>query len=111
MVWIAIYTLGYFDFSVAWLATPLLLSVMRFATMMSSCPLALLINDNARLISVASYLHIRSQWKRERDAKLSAARHAALTNEKVMIESRIRVEDLPTWVFFPDKVRCTYRPM
>ena len=30
MVWIAIYTLGYFDFSVAWLATPLLLSVMRF---------------------------------------------------------------------------------
>ena len=74
VVWIAIYTLGYFDFSVAWLAMPLLLSVMR------------------------------SQWKRERDAKLSAARHAALTNEKVMIESRIRVEDLPTWVFFPDKV-------
>ena len=30
VVWIAIYTLGYFDFSVAWLATPLLLSVMRF---------------------------------------------------------------------------------
>ena len=54
---------------------------------------------------------IRSQWKRERDAKLSAARHAALTNEKVMIESRIRVEDLPTWVFFPDKVGCTYCPM
>jgi len=78
VVWIAIYTLGYFDFSVAWLATPLLLSVMR------------------------------SQWKRERDAKLSAARHAALTNEKVMIESRIRVEDLPTWVFFPDKERAEW---
>ena len=29
VVWIAIYALGYFDFSVAWLATPLLLSVMR----------------------------------------------------------------------------------
>ena len=53
----------------------------------------------------------RSEWKRERDAKLSAARHAALTNEKVMIESRIRVEDLPTWVFFPDKVGCTQFPI
>ena len=32
VVWIAIYTLGYFDFSVAWLATPLLLSVMRLVS-------------------------------------------------------------------------------
>jgi len=47
---------------------------------------------------------LRSQWKKERDSKLSAARHAALANEKEMIESRIRVEDLPSWVFFPDKV-------
>jgi hypothetical protein len=78
VAWIAIYSLGYFDFSVAWLLTPLLLTVMR------------------------------SQWKKERDAKLSAARHAALTNEKSMIESRIRVEDLPSWVFFPDKVRDTH---
>ena len=56
------------------------------------------------MLMVVTFLFARSQWKRERDAKLSAARHAALTNEKVMIESRIRVEDLPTWVFFPDKV-------
>ena len=53
-----------------------------------------------------NYLYLRSQWKKERDSKLNAARHAALANEKVMIESRIRVEDLPSWVFFPDKV-CT----
>ena len=66
---------GYYDYSVAWLITPLLLTVLR------------------------------SQWKSERNSKLSAAREAALANEKVMIESRIRVEDLPSWVFFPDKVR------
>ena len=39
---------------------------------------------------------------------MSAAREAALTNEKEMIESRIRVEDMPSWVFFPDKERAEW---
>ena len=43
--------------------------------------------------------------EKERDYKLAAARQAALTNEKTMIQSRIRAEDLPSWVFFPDKVQ------
>ena len=73
--WITIYLVGYYNFSVAWLITPLVLSVLR------------------------------SQWKSERNNKLMAAREAALTDERKMIESRIRVEDLPSWVFFPDKVR------
>ncbi len=30
VAWVAIYSLGYFDFSVAWLVTPLLLTVMRW---------------------------------------------------------------------------------
>ena len=72
--WIGIYLLGYYEISMAWLLTPLFLTALR------------------------------SQWKKERNSKLSAARHAALANEKEMIESRIRVEDLPSWVFFPDKV-------
>ena len=72
--WITIYLVGYYNFSVAWLITPLVLSVLR------------------------------SQWKSERNNKLMAAREAALTDERKMIESRIRVEDLPSWVFFPDKV-------
>ena len=72
--WVAIYFVGYYNLSVAWLFTPLLLSVLR------------------------------AQWKKDRQNKLSAAREAALANEKTMIESRIRVEDFPSWVFFPDKV-------
>ena len=74
VAWFGIYLLGYYGFSIAWLLTPLLLTVFR------------------------------QQWKRERDFRLSAARQAALTNEKAMIESRIKIEDLPSWVFFPDKV-------
>ena len=74
--WITIYLVGYYNFSMAWLVTPLVLTVLR------------------------------SQWKSERNNKLMAAREAALTDERTMIESRIRVEDLPSWVFFPDKV-CT----
>ena len=76
--WFGIYFLGYYNFSVAWLVTPLFLTALR------------------------------SQWKKERDAKLSAAREAALSNEKAVIESRIRVEDLPSWVFFPDKERAEW---
>ena len=75
IAWLGIYLLGYYDFSIAWLITPLMLTVFR------------------------------QQWKKERDFRLSAARQAALTNEKAMIESRIKIEDLPSWVFFPDKVR------
>ena len=76
---LAIYWIGYFDFSFAWLITPLLLTVLR------------------------------DQWKKERDYRLSAARHASIANEKERIESRIRVVDLPSWVFFPDKVSRVFK--
>jgi len=78
VAWFGIYILGYYGFSIAWLLTPLLLTVFR------------------------------QQWKKERDFRLSAARQAALTNEKAMIESRIKIEDLPSWVFFPDKERAEW---
>ena len=29
LAWVGVYLLGYFDFSVAWMVTPLLLSVIR----------------------------------------------------------------------------------
>ena len=79
--WVSIYLVGYYNFSMAWLFTPLVLSVLR------------------------------SQWKSERNNKLRGAREAALTDEKTMIESRIRVEDLPSWVFFPDKVSTKVETM
>ena len=78
LAWIGVYLLGYFDFSIAWMITPLLLSVMR------------------------------DQWKKEKRNKLAAAREAALSNEQAMIEARMNVEDLPSWVFFPDKERAEW---
>ena len=78
LAWIGVYLLGYFDFSIAWMITPLLLSVMR------------------------------DQWKKEKRNKLAAAREAALSNEQAMIEARLNVEDLPSWVFFPDKERAEW---
>lgn len=70
--------MGYYGFSIAWLLKPLSLTVFR------------------------------QQSKKERDFRLSAARQTALTNEKAMIESRIKIEDLPSWVFFPDKERAEW---
>jgi len=78
LAWISVYLLGYFDFSIAWMITPLLLSVMR------------------------------DQWKKDKRNKLTAAREAALSNEQAMIEARMNVEDLPSWVFFPDKERAEW---
>jgi len=78
LAWIGVYLLGYFDFSIAWMITPLLLSVMR------------------------------DQWKKEKRNKLAAAREAALSNEQAMIEARMNAEDLPSWVFFPDKERAEW---
>ena len=74
--WVGIYLLGYYNLSIAWLLTPLIITVLK------------------------------SQWKADRIQKLSASREAANpnSNEEKMIKSRIRVEDLPSWVFFPDKV-------
>eukprot|EP00092_Neocalanus_flemingeri_P064404 GFUD01078159.1.p1 GENE.GFUD01078159.1~~GFUD01078159.1.p1 ORF type:complete len:1135 (-),score=294.37 GFUD01078159.1:524-3928(-) len=78
LAWIGVYFLGYFDFSIAWMITPLLLSVLR------------------------------DQWKKDKRNKLTAAREAALTNEQAMIEARMSAEDLPSWVFFPDKERAEW---
>ena len=58
LAWIGVYLLGYFDFSVAWMITPLILSVLR------------------------------DHWKKEKKNKLAAAREAALSNEQAMLEAR-----------------------
>ena len=76
--WVGVYMLGFFDFSIAWMITPLLLSVLR------------------------------DQWKKDKRNKLTAAREAALSNEQAMIEARMNVDDLPSWVFFPDKERAEW---
>jgi len=75
---VTIYFLGYFNFSMGWIITPLLLSAAR------------------------------EQWKKDKRARLAAAREAALTNEQAMIESRMKVDDLPSWVYFPDKERAEW---
>ena len=75
LTWITVYTLGYFNFSIAWLTTPLLL------------------------------IFLRIHWKNKRCQKLVAARETVQTDERSMIQkSSIRPQDLPSWVFFPDKV-------
>ena len=78
LAWVGVYLLGYFDFSIAWMVTPLVLSV------------------------------VRDQWKKEKRNRLAAAREAALSNEQAMVEARLNTEDLPSWVFFPDKERAEW---
>jgi len=78
LAWLGVYILGYYNFSIGWMITPLLLSVLR------------------------------DQWKKEKRKRLTAAREAALTNEQAMLEARMGVEELPSWVFFPDKERAEW---
>ena len=78
LAWLGVYLLGYFDYSVAWLVTPLVLSV------------------------------VRDEWKKDKRNRLAAAREAALSNEQAMVEARLNMEELPSWVFFPDKERAEW---
>ena len=78
LAWVGVYLLGYFDFSIAWMVTPLVLSV------------------------------VRDQWKKEKKNRLAAAREAALSNEQAMVEARLNTDELPSWVFFPDKERAEW---
>ncbi|KAJ9595368.1 hypothetical protein L9F63_027246, partial [Diploptera punctata] len=71
-----VYLLGYFEFSVAWLIGPVILSV------------------------------IRDEWKKEHELRRNVAKAAALCNEKEVILAR--VDDLPSWVFFPDVERAEW---
>ena len=73
-VWFTIYSIGYLGFSFTWLLAPLILKALG------------------------------KQLKIQRGVALIAARHAALADEKTCIETRISPEDMPSWVFFPDKV-------
>jgi len=78
LAWVGVYLLGYFNFSIGWMVTPLLFSVLR------------------------------DSWKKEKRNRLAAARESALTNEQAMLELRMDAEDLPSWVFFPDKDRAEW---
>ena len=80
LAWVGVYLLGYLDFSLGWMVTPLLLSVLR-------CPSSL-----SDLISSprqhCHHLVLRDHWKKEKRDRLAAAREAALSNEQAMLEAR-----------------------
>ena len=75
LAWVGVYLLGYFDFSVAWMITPLLPSVLRCVTISLTS-------------SFSNLCYLRDHWKKEKRNRLAAAREAALSNEQAMLEAR-----------------------
>ena len=74
IVFLGIFTLGYNGFSIAWLLAPFTLTI------------------------------IREQERKEREFSLLRACQTSFESEKEMIESRMKENELPPWVFFPEKV-------
>ena len=83
LAWVGVYLLGYFDFSLGWMVTPLLLSVLRCPVITVSIVTTLVIT----VIILSSSL-LRDHWKKEKRDRLAAAREAALSNEQAMLEAR-----------------------
>ena len=82
LAWVGVYLLGYFDFSLGWMVTPLLLSVLR-------CPVITVSIVTIHVITVIGHhLVLRDHWKKEKRDRLAAAREAALSNEQAMLEAR-----------------------
>jgi len=75
IVFLGIFTLGYNGFSIAWLLAPFTLTI------------------------------IREQERKEREFSLLRACLTSFESEKEMIESRTKKNELPPWVFFPEKER------
>ena len=82
-IWCGIYMLSYYGCSISWLLLPLLLTCF-------------VRKEELRL-------------KRAKDVILSSAKCAACSTEKIMIESRFKADELPSWVVFPDKVKVCSR--
>ena len=78
LIWLGIYMLSYYGFSISWLLIPLFF---------------VLIHQKEEL-----------RRKRKKGITLSLAKQAANDNERNMIESHFDVDELPSWVIFPDKV-------
>ena len=81
LAWVGVYLLGYFDFSLGWMVTPLLLSVLR-------CPVITVSIVTVLVITLHLVLVLRDHWKKEKRDRLAAAREAALSNEQAMLEAR-----------------------
>ncbi|EEB18657.1 conserved hypothetical protein [Pediculus humanus corporis] len=60
----------------------------------------------AWLIGPVIFSVIRDEWKKEKELKRTIAKAAAMCNEKEVILAR--VDDLPSWVFFPDVERAEW---
>ena len=78
LIWLSIYMLSYYGFSISWLLIPLFF---------------VLIHQKEEL-----------RRKRKKCITLSLTKQAANDNERNMIESHFDVDELPSWVIFPDKV-------
>ncbi|KAG8234694.1 hypothetical protein J437_LFUL015348 [Ladona fulva] len=62
--------------------------------------------SSAWLIAPVILSVMREEWKKEKELKRNVAKAAAMCSEKDVILAR--VDDLPTWVFFPDVERAEW---
>ncbi|XP_046399641.1 extended synaptotagmin-2 isoform X6 [Ischnura elegans] len=62
--------------------------------------------SSAWLIGPVILSVMREEWKKEKDLRRNVAKAAAMCQEKDVILAR--VDDLPTWVFFPDVERAEW---
>ncbi|PNF25333.1 hypothetical protein B7P43_G10919 [Cryptotermes secundus] len=90
--------------------TSILSVLYSFAKKISTVAIVYLIGyfefSAAWLIGPVVLSVIREEWKKENELRRNVAKAAALCNEKEVILAR--VDDLPSWVFFPDVERVEW---
>ena len=89
LAWLGVYMLGYYNFSIGWMVTPLLLRWTKTTLHIYEKHIQYILNP-WQIISdsdISWFLSsvLRDQWKKEKRKRLTAAREAALTNEQVGI--------------------------
>ena len=58
----------------------------------------------APILVLVLFAAVQHEWKKENEKKKHASKTFSLSDEKTIIQSSIKTEDIPPWVLFPDKV-------
>ena len=58
----------------------------------------------APILVLFLFAALHNEWKKEKEKKEIASKNVSLSDEKAMIQSSIKTENIPPWVLFPDKV-------
>ena len=133
LAWLGVYMLGYYNFSIGWMITPLLLRWTKTTNMKIIFSISWIL-DNSQIyhdffpacFAISGRRRRGNAWRLPERLRSPTNRSEStflvvfifvlllhvtkfqIVKIQAMLEARMGVEELPSWVFFPDKERAEW---